>query len=81
MKIEDVSIHCRISPEVIHYFIQESWIIPIDPEELIFDAEDIARIKFIHELREIFAVNDEAVPIILHLVDQLNLINLKFRED
>ena len=39
-----------------------------------FDEEDVCRILLIHDLKDKFGVNDEAVPVILHLVDQLNFI-------
>ena len=39
-----------------------------------FADEDIARIKLIHELKEEFGVNNESIPIILHLLDQLYTI-------
>jgi chaperone modulatory protein CbpM len=80
-KIEDVITCSGVSREVIVYYVQESWVSPIDPRELIFDEEDIARIKLIHELRRDLGVNDESIPIILHLIDQLNYLNLKLRED
>ena len=50
-------------------FIERDWISPVEVMEL--DQEDIARIKLIQELREGFGVNDDAIPLILHLVDQL----------
>jgi chaperone modulatory protein CbpM len=50
-------------------FIEKEWISP--PESKNLDEEDIARIGLIQELRSKFGVNDEAVPLILHLVDQL----------
>lgn len=74
-KIEDVSNLFGIPSEIIISFINEEWISPIDEELLMLDEEDIARINLIHELREDFGVNDEAIPIILHLIDQLNALN------
>ena len=53
---------------------------PKELDRLGFDEEDLARIQLIQELREDFGVNDEAVPIILHLIDQLNLIQLELRQ-
>ena len=53
---------------VVHY-IHNEWIAPVEPSRL--DEEDIARARLITELQEVFGVNDEAVPIILHLLDQL----------
>jgi chaperone modulatory protein CbpM len=50
-------------------FIQREWICPVTAEEI--DDEDIARIHLIEELRNNFGANDEAISLILHLMDQL----------
>lgn len=73
-KIEEVSEICGIEGDVIIQFIEEEWIHPIDGEYNLLDEEDVARIMLIQDLREKFGVNDEAVPVILHLVDQINYI-------
>lgn len=43
----------------------------------LLDEEDLARAKLIRELQEVFGVNDEAIPIILHLLDQLYFLKLR----
>lgn len=65
---------CNIPSEVIIHFIQEEWLSPIDVELNMLDEEDVCRLLLIHDLKDKFGVNDEAVPVILHLVDQLNFI-------
>ncbi|MEX0759049.1 MAG: chaperone modulator CbpM [Tistlia sp.] len=53
-------------------FVQQSWVIPLREEGgYFFDEADKARIELIVELRCDMAVNDEAVPVILNLLDQL----------
>ncbi len=71
-KMEEVCTDCELSPDVVFKYVEEEWIIPFDRENYFFDDEDIARIKLIVDLQNNFGVNDEAVAIILHLVDQLN---------
>jgi chaperone modulatory protein CbpM len=78
-RLEEVCKVCGISEDIIIYFIEEEWIHPIDVDHKIFDEEDIARVRLIKELREDLGVNDEAVPIILNLIDQLNLLQSKFK--
>jgi chaperone modulatory protein CbpM len=78
-KLEEVCQSCGIEEEIIRQFLQEDWIHPIDQEHNIFDDEDIARIALISELREDFGINDEAIPVILHLIDQLNLLHRKIQ--
>ena len=43
-------------------------------EDFAFDEIDVARLRLIAELRRDLAVNDEAVPLILHLIDELHLL-------
>ena len=61
-------------------FINEEWITPLDPMNLIFDEDDVIRIQLITELKEHLGVNDEAIPIILHLVDQLHLLHSNLQQ-
>lgn len=79
-KIEEASDACGVPYQMILRFIEEEWIRPSNSDGPLLDEEDIARIHFIWELYEDFGVNDEAVPIILHLVDQLNRIHLELKK-
>ena len=51
--------------------LRAHWVSPAFPEEPVLDEQDLARIRLIATLQEDLGVNDEAVPVILHLVDQL----------
>ncbi len=70
---------CGISMEVLARFVSLQWICPAESQDSGFDHEDIARARLIHELQEVFGVNDEAVPIILHLLDQLHLLQSELK--
>jgi chaperone modulatory protein CbpM len=59
--------------------IERNWIIPIDTNGKILDKEDIARILLIKDLKEEFGANDESIPIILHLVDQLHWSQMQIK--
>jgi len=61
--------------------IEHKWIEPVDPKAKKLDQEDISRLNFIQDLQEGMGVNDEAVPIILHLVDQIHYLRLKIEEE
>ena len=76
-KLEEVSQSCGVPREMILYYIESEWIEPIDREHSILDLEDESRVRLIWELKEDFGVNDEAMPIILHLIDQLNFFQIK----
>lgn len=54
---------------VIAKWIAKEWVSPPAPDVL--DQEDVARLRLIHELQHDFGANEDAVPLILHLVDQL----------
>lgn len=75
--LDEISEMCEIPTELIIHFIEEEWVNPIDYELKMLDEEDICRILLIRDLQKNFGVNDEAVPVILHLVDQLNFILLR----
>jgi chaperone modulatory protein CbpM len=77
--IEEASDLCGVPREIILWFIEEEWIHPIDIEAIYLDDEDVARIKLIWELHNEFEVNNEAMPIILNLIDQLNRIHLELK--
>jgi chaperone modulatory protein CbpM len=68
----EVSQEYSISEDHLEQFIIEEWITPYDEEEMLFDEEDIARMNLICELRDDLGVNDESIPIILKLLDQLH---------
>lgn len=60
--------------------IQEAWVCPARSDNgQMFDDLDIARLRLISELTQDLDVNDDAVPIILSLVDQLNCLRRQFQ--
>lgn len=58
-----------IDHTVVVEMIRCEWISPATSQTL--DEEDIARVQLILDLRGRFGANDEAIPLILHLIDQL----------
>jgi chaperone modulatory protein CbpM len=69
--------------DALESFIAREWLKPAGESEL--DDEDVARIRLIQELKDDFGANDESIPLILHLMDQLyclrgRLERLKGRE-
>lgn len=62
-----------LSIEELHYCVECGWITPTRVEtRLRFMEVDVARIRFIREMRHDFNINDEAVPVLLSLVDQVH---------
>lgn len=77
--LEEIIKCCGVESEIILHFVSHEWIRPIDSEKKIFDEEDLARIQLIHELQVIMGVNDEAIPVVLHLIDQLNRLHIEIK--
>jgi chaperone modulatory protein CbpM len=60
--------------------IEETWVRPArDTAGHVFDDMDVARLRLISELTEDMAVNDDAVPIILSLIDQMHSFKRQLR--
>jgi chaperone modulatory protein CbpM len=85
-EITEIAEECHLERTVIQKWIEEEWISPAQPEgettedEVSFDREDMARILLIEDLRSQMGVNDEAMPIILHLIDQLHRLRQLMNE-
>lgn len=80
LSFQEVCQDCDLPEEEIMRFIEEEWILPSDPEDLLFDEEDRARLELIRELKNDLGVNDEGIPIILRLLDQLHLLRLRITQ-
>ncbi len=53
-------------------WVERGWVRP-DPsgEEWVFQEIDVARVRLIHDLRDAMAVQDETIPLVLSLLDQV----------
>lgn len=61
-----------LNEQVLIRYIKREWITPLSQSQL--DAEDLARIRLIRDLERDFGANEEAIPLILHLLDQLHYL-------
>lgn len=72
MTFDEVTITFRLDQGELTTWIEQQWVRPLrQGEGWHFDDGDIARLQLICELRREMAVNDEAVPLVLELLDQL----------
>lgn len=71
-KIEEVCEILGVEDQLIFQFVSKEWLSIASPKTNEFDDEDLTRIRLILELMNKLDVNEEAVPIILHLVDQIH---------
>lgn len=69
----------RISEKFIFDCLQNQWIEPLDKEAGKLAQEDVARLLLIRDLMEDMGVNDESVPVILNLIDQIHALKDRVR--
>lgn len=59
--------------QTLELWIEQEWLVPEEtPAGARFDDIDIARARFIRDLKDDIGANDEGIGVILHLVDQLH---------
>ncbi|MGO9744530.1 MAG: MerR family transcriptional regulator [Roseiarcus sp.] len=80
MQTREFVVHARIDVERLDKWLSAGWLIP-RREDATPDYSDIdlARAHLIRDLSEL-GVNDEAIPIVLDLVDQLHGMRRAMRE-
>lgn len=72
MRLDDVLGRCRVSRVELTTWIGECWIRPHEADDgYLFDEADVARVELICDLRQGLAVDDETMPLVLSLLDQL----------
>ena len=70
--VDEICEHLGIEGDVIVEFVRQEWVNPLSGSDGHFDDEDLTRMRLILQLTEHLDVNAEAVPIILHLIDQIH---------
>lgn len=69
---EEIVAEIEVAPAELDAWIEQQWVLPTRQGEThVFNDADIARVRLICDLRRDMAVNDEAVPVILQLLDQI----------
>jgi chaperone modulatory protein CbpM len=65
--------HAAVQVQTLDLWLEQQWLVPAQTSEGIsFSDMDLARARFIRDLKTDFGVNDEGIDVILHLVDQLH---------
>ena len=74
---------CRVAslePGELERWIAERWVLPESAASgYVFSDVDVARVHLIVELRRDLAVGEEAVPVVLRLLDQLYATRRRMR--
>ncbi len=64
----------------LRHWIAEHWVRAEESEGgFLFYEVDVARVRLIRELRHELAIGDEAMPVILHLLDQVYALRRRLR--
>ena len=62
----------RVTPHEVEGWIERAWVRPEGaPGHYLFHPIDEARVRLIVELRDQLAINDDALPVVLSLLDQV----------
>jgi chaperone modulatory protein CbpM len=80
METDEFVVHARLDAEVLEAWIEAGWLLPRqDGAKRNFFDVDLARAHLIHDLKRL-GVNDEGIPVILDLVDQLHGLRRTLRD-
>lgn len=67
--------------EELRHWITESWVRPESRAEgYVFHEVDVARVQLIRELRYDLAIDEGALPVVLHLLDQVYALRRRLRQ-
>ena len=70
--VEQLCVEIRCSRGDLIAWVEQRWIKPVrQGDEILFDEADAARARLIDELRRDLSIDDEAMPVVLGLLDQL----------
>ncbi len=70
-RLQEICQIIGVEDNIITEFVHKEWIVP-EVMDQGFDDEDLTRVRLILDLMNNLSVNEEAVPIILHLIDQIH---------
>jgi chaperone modulatory protein CbpM len=74
---------CRmyaIEVREVERWIGEAWVLPGGSAgAYVFEEVDVARVRLIVELRRDLAIDDAAMPVVLHLLDQLYALRRRIK--
>jgi chaperone modulatory protein CbpM len=70
--------HARLNEEVLDQWVEGGWLVPQSTGQR-FSSVDLARAYLIRDLQDL-GVNDDGIPIILDLVDQVHGLRYVLRE-
>lgn len=80
MNTQELIVQARIEAELIEKWVAAGWLIPREQDSSRdYSDLDLARACLIRDLQDL-GVNDEAVPVVLDLIDQVHGLRRTMRE-
>jgi chaperone modulatory protein CbpM len=80
-RLSEVEGELSLEGHVLRSWIEQRWIRPtLNEGEPLFDEADMARARLISELRQDYNMNDEAMPMVLQLLDQVYALRKALNE-
>jgi len=81
MRTREFLLAARVEETVLETWVEAGWLMPQRDEEAAdFSDADLARAQLIRDLQHDMGVNEEAIPIILDLIDQVHGLRQMLRE-
>jgi chaperone modulatory protein CbpM len=81
MRTREFLLAARLDASALAAWIEAGWLLPRGGEDAAdFSEADLARARLISELQQEMGVNEEAVPIILDLLDQVHGLRQMLRD-
>jgi chaperone modulatory protein CbpM len=73
MALDELVVHLRgLDRRELTRWVENRWVLPEQRGDTwLFREVDVARVELIREIRQEFAIDDEAVPLVLGLLDQV----------
>jgi len=80
METREFLLHAHLDGEALDAWIEAGWLMPVrNGDERGFSDLDVARACLIHDLQGL-GLNDEGIPVVLDLVDQVHGLRRALRE-
>ena len=81
MRTREFLLAARLEATVLAAWVEAGWLLPRrDADAADFSEADLARARLIRDLKHDMGVNEEAIPIILDLIDQVHGLRQALRE-
>jgi chaperone modulatory protein CbpM len=79
--LAETVVELGVSRDELLLWIERRWVLPLaQGDEYVFGDTDVARLQMIVELRRDLAIDDDALPVVLDLLDKLYGVRRQMRE-